>query len=259
MKSKYKLAPGFEMLEGWVSQLPNYFSANGTTFFKNRNEIKVFEVERFNLNVKEFRIPNYVNRYSYVYLRESKAARSFNYSLRLSQLGVQTPQAVGYIECTEKGLLTKSYYISLHEHYDYTLREVLGFPVELRDKILKHWVCFTYEKLHKNGIFHLDYSQGNTLITEREGSYLFSIVDLNRMEFGTVDFRKGLTNFCRLGLDDYSIGLVASEYARICDEDEEMAKKFLIKFNHKTETAHHRWQNTKSIVRKLLRSGRAGK
>jgi hypothetical protein len=259
MKIKYKIAPGFETLEGWVSRLPIHFPSSGKTFFKNRNEIKVFEVEGFNLNVKEFRVPNYVNRYSYVYLRESKAARSFNYSLKLRQLGVQTPQAVGYIECIEKGLLTKSYYISLHEYYDYTLREVLGFPVPLKEEIFRHWVRFTYEKLHKNGIFHLDYSQGNTLITEKDGKYSFSIVDLNRMEFGPVDFKKGLTNFCRLGLNDHTIELVATEYARVCGEDEEAAKKFLLKFNRKTEAAHQRWQNTKSAVRKLLKSGRGGK
>lgn len=259
MKIRYQVAPEFQSLESWIRELPYFFPANGSTFFKNRNEIKVFEVDGMKLNVKEFKVPNLVNRFIYVYLRGSKAARSFSYARKFRGLGVSTPQAVGYAECVEKGLLTRSYFVSLHHDYDYTLREVLTFPAERKDEIFRQWVRFTYEKLHRNGIFHLDYSQGNTLIKEANGSYSFNIVDLNRMRFGPISFKKGLTNFCQLGIDEHILRVVAHEYARICQQDGEKAFDYLVSFYQKSDASKKRWEETKKFWRRIFRSGRAVK
>lgn len=258
-KIKYEIAPEFRELESWISQLPSNFSRSGETIFKLRNEVKVFNIGNYQLNVKAFKVPNLINRFVYVYFRGSKAARSYSHARKFLSLDIATPTAVGFVECTKNGLLTKSYYISLHLSYNYTLREVLDFQVELRDEILRQWVRFTYDKLHKNGIFHLDYSPGNTLISKTDGQYQFSVVDLNRMTFGPISFEKGLSNFCLLGVDHATLGLISSEYASLRGENPAKAAKIIVKIDRKRFTNIEKREHLKDILKRNFRSGRDGK
>ena len=119
-----------------------------------------------------------------------------------------------------RGVLRESYYISIHYNYEFTLREVLNYRVADHDAILRQWVQFTYEKLHLNNIFHLDYSPGNTLICKKENGYDFQIVDLNRMSFGPISFERGLFNFRQLDTDRQTLELLATEYASLWHKDE---------------------------------------
>ena len=258
-KIKYEIAPEFRELETWISQLPSNFSRSGETIFKLRNEVKVFNIGNYQLNVKAFKVPNLINRFVYVHFRESKAARSFSYARKFLALGIATPTAIGFVECTKNGLLTNSYYISLHLNYNYTLREVLDFQVELRDEILRQWVRFTYDKLHKNGIFHLDYSPGNTLITKEDKQYQFSVVDLNRMTFGSISFEKGLSNFCLIGVDHTTLGLIAREYALLRGENPAKAAKIIVDIYRRGGANLKKLEYLKDILQRIFRSGRDGK
>ena len=255
-KMNYQVAPEFAHLEEWLCRLPEFFACEGERFFKNRNEIRVFETNGIVINVKEFKIPNWFNRFSYVYLRGSKAKRSYQYARRFGILGVPTPTAVGFVNCIKYGLLAKSYYASVHLRFDYTLKAVRGFEPKLRDEIFRKWVRFTSDKLHRNGIFHLDYSQGNTLITVGGNEYHFSIVDLNRMEFGPVSFHKGLTNFCQLGLDDAMLKIVSDEYAQIHGRDSAEACQYILDYSHKSAARRQKKEDTKAFWRKLFKFGR---
>ena len=258
-KTKYEIAPEFRELETWISQLPSNFSRSGETIFKLRNEVKVFTIGNYQLNVKSFKVPNFINRFVYVYFRGSKAARSYSYARKFLALDIATPKAVGFVECTNRGLLTNSYYISLHLSYNFTLREALNFQVDLRDEILRQWVRFTYDQLHKNGIFHLDYSPGNTLITEKEGQYEFSVVDLNRMTFGPISFEKGLSNFCRLGTDHAMLELVGREYALLRGEDPSKAAKIIVDIYYEENTNLEKREHLKEILKGNFISGRGEK
>ena len=259
VKIKYEIAPEFRELESWISQLPLNFSTSGETIFKLRNEVKVFTVGNYELNVKAFKVPNLINRFVYVYFRGSKAARSYSYARKFLSLGIATPKAVGFVECTKNGLLTNSYYISLHLRYNYTLREVLEFQVELKHEIIRQWVRFTYDKLHKNGIFHLDYSPGNTLITKTDGQYEFSVVDLNRMTFDPISFEKGLSNFCLLGVDHTTLGLIAKEYALLRGENPVKAANIIVDIERKRFTTLEKREHLKDILKRNFRYDRVGK
>lgn len=255
----FEVAPEFKELEGWVRELPNHFESSGETIYQGRNEVKVFTVGNFHLNVKAFRVPNWVNRFAYVYLRGSKAVRSFQYARKFLQMGVNTPAAVGWLECLDGGLLAQSYYVSLHLNYDFTLREALKFEDHLKDEILHQWVDFTYEKLHQNGILHLDYSPGNTLITKLNDNYQFSIVDLNRMSFGPVGFEKGLSNFCRLEVDQRIVRAVGSQYALLCGKDPARTADRMVEIYRQADLKNKKWEHFKSIIRAIFKCGRAGK
>lgn len=255
-KIKCEIAPEFKDLESWISQLPSNFSISGETIFKSRNEVKVFKVGNYELNVKAFKIPNLINRFVYVYLRGSKASRSYQYARKFLALGIATPMAVGYVDCIENGLLSESYYISIHYKNEFTLREVLNYQVADHDTILRNWVRFTYEKLHRNNIFHLDYSPGNTLISRKGNEFDFQIVDLNRMSFGPIDFEKGLFNFRQLDTDRQTLELLASEYALLCHKDAGKAMKILIDFDRQNKVSRHRHGKFKKLTRSIFRFGR---
>ena len=136
MKIKYKIAPEFKELESWLIRLPSDFSSRGDTIYKLRNEIKVFSVGNILLNVKAFKVPNLVNRFVYQHFRDSKSARSYRYARKFIALDIPTPPAVGQVDCSENGLLTNSYYISLHLNCNYTLKDALAFPDKKKKEIL---------------------------------------------------------------------------------------------------------------------------
>jgi len=252
---KYEIAPEYGELQSWISSLPMDFSTSGVTIFKSRNEVKVFTVGAYQLNVKEFKIPNLFNRFVYVYFRGSKAERSYRYARKFLSLGIATPTAVGYVDCIEWGLLRKSYYVSAHYKNEFTLREVLNYQVADHDAILRQWVRFTYENLHLNNIFHLDYSPGNTLICRKDNEYEFQIVDLNRMRFGPVDFNLGLCNFRQLDTDRQTLELLAAQYASLRHKDAGRAMKLLIDFDRKNKESRRRHGRIKKMIRSIFRSG----
>ncbi len=257
MRIKYQIAPGFEHLEDWIRNLPDYFADNGQSIFKSRNEVKIFDVENLQLNVKAFKVPNLINRFAYVYLRGSKAERSYNYARKFLSLGIPTPLAIGFVECLSNGLLRKSYYISLHCHYDFTLREVLNYRISERDEILRQWMEFTYLKLHRNNIFHRDYSPGNVLINRIDDRYEFNIIDLNRMKFGNIDFNTGLKNFRQLDTDHGTLQLLASEYAKLRGQDEKKAFIRLSIYDRKNKLSRHGRGKIKRAFKSIFRYGRA--
>jgi hypothetical protein len=244
-KIQYKIASGFEALENWVKNLSVNFPANGRTIFKDRNEVKIFEVNGLELNVKAFRLPNLVNRYAYVYLRGSKAARSYQNALHLMEAGASTPEPVAFLECLSKGKLRDSYYVSINYPHDFTLREVITNQVPDKENILKQWVWFNWHYLHQQGIYHLDNSPGNTLIRKDGAKYQFAVVDLNRMKFIPVDFEKGIQNFRQLDADVGSIHLIATEYAALCKFPEARAIELLTKFDEKNKAYFRRKENLK--------------
>jgi hypothetical protein len=250
-KIQFTIAPGYGILEGWVKALPERFKQDGTTIFKDRNEVKIFEEQGYELNVKAFRLPNLVNRYVYVYLRGSKAARSFRNALRFLDYGASTPTPVAWVECLEDGKLRESYYVSMNFKTDFDLRAVLNHQVTDSKNILAQWVRFTWSKLHKNGIYHLDYSPGNTLIQKVNGRCQFAVVDLNRMKFRTVGFEKGIRNFRQLDTNEENLRLIASEYAALCGEPAEKAIALLIGYDRSNKNYRRRKGNFKAWFRGL--------
>lgn len=232
---RFKINPKYRDLEEFVKGLPDEFETTGETLYKQRNEIKRIDALGREVNVKSFKIPHLVNRIAYAYIRGSKAKHSFDYGMRLREMGVHTPEPIAYVETIKGGLFNRSYYISKHHKYDFTIRDLIGFEFEDKDNILRQFAKFTYQKLHLNGVHHLDYSRGNILITRNGDNYHFSIVDINRMRFEKMDYYKGLCNFSQIWADADELAVVAREYARLNNRDEEEAVRLLVEFdrNHK--------------------------
>lgn len=182
---------------------------------EDRNTLKLFDVDGTLVNVKSFKVPNAFNQVIYKYFRKSKAQRSFEFANRLIKLQVGTPEPIAYYQDNSGLLFGRSYYISEQQDYDLTYRELTNdFAYPDYDAILRAFTRFTYS-LHEKGVLFLDHSPGNTLIKKVGEDYNFYLVDLNRMEFKTLDFETRIKNFARLSTHKSMVEVMSDEYAKI--------------------------------------------
>ena len=223
------------------------FDNLGKEFGKaDRNTIKLFDLEGETINIKSFKIPNIINQIAYKFFRKSKAQRSFEYASKLTELGIGTPNPIAYYEFETALLFKKSYYISEHLDCDITYRELTtDFNYPNHEVILRAFTRFTY-KLHQNDINFLDHSPGNTLIKKVGEKYKFYLVDLNRMEFKSMDFETRIKNFARLTIHRSMVETMSDEYAKISGEDY-------------SKTVNLMWRLTEDFQEKFYRKKRLKK
>ena len=184
-----------------------------------RNTIKTTKLDNINLNIKSFKIPNVINQVAYKFFRKSKAQRSFEYAEKLMELKVGTPKPLAFFEYKTSLLFKKSFYISEQLDCDLTYRELIhDFNYPDYDNILRAFTRFTFS-LHEKGIHFLDHSPGNTLIKRDGDDYLFYLVDLNRMNFGDLDFETRMKNFARLTKYKQMVEVMSDEYAKCIGKD----------------------------------------
>ncbi len=185
---------------------------NAVTVYKARNHIyRIPDPWGGWINIKDFKLPNVVNKYVYGNIRHSKARRSYDNALELLRLGFSTPQPMGYGEVIEGRCLTRSYYFS---------RQVDDI-IEMRD-VARHadWreLLFALGKemarLHEAGVWMKDFSPGNVMFKRTpDGNYLFSYVDLNRIEFNCRSRAKLMKMFGAMVYSPAHLMAIAEGYA----------------------------------------------
>ncbi|QZE14819.1 lipopolysaccharide kinase InaA family protein [Halosquirtibacter laminarini] len=253
IKKKVEVSPYFNEYKEWLEALDANFDKEGELIYSGRNNVKKFNQGKVCLNVKSFKTPNMVNKFVYGHLRDSKAKRSYDYATRLLSYGVATPTPIGYVEIYKNGLFFKSYYISIQHVYDFTIREVLEYHVSNREAIMSQFIDYTFEKIHKNGVFHLDYSPGNILINMKEdGMFDFSLIDLNRMKFMEIDYKKGLYNLRQFDADKETLIQMGMLYARKWRKDPDEGARLLIEFDHAYKhkrVVKHRYKRFFKVLR----------
>ncbi len=203
-----------ESYKDLVVNIKKYFDESSQVLFKQRNTLKIVEYKGKKYAIKSFKKPNFINQIVYKYFRKSKARRSYENSLILESLGVNTAKPIGYFE--EDGLLfSNSYYISEYITYDFEIRAVLSNPnFDDREKILRQFVKFSYD-LHNKGVYHIDYSPGNIIIRKLDDTYDFSLIDINRMKFLDFDIALRMKSMSKLTDKKEDINFILKEYAII--------------------------------------------
>ena len=215
MSYKYILNPKHSTFKEHLLNIQSIFQASDESIHKARNELKIVEIDGTKYVIKSFKVPHFINRIAYTFFRDSKAKKSYLNAIKLQELGINTPEPVGVIEFFKNTLLTQSYFVSLYEAYDFTIREVFHHKVDDVQTILKEFAAFTYE-LHKKGVWHVDYSLGNILITKQaDGSYKFSLVDINRMHFKHITPQEGLLNFNKFWAQEEDLEFLVKEYTKL--------------------------------------------
>jgi tRNA A-37 threonylcarbamoyl transferase component Bud32 len=224
---KFAYVPGHdEFVQNILTIQELFASEKGEILHNARNVIKEISVNNSKLVIKSFRIPGLWGRLLYTYFRSSKAKRSYQYSLKLKAKGISVPAPVAYIECYEKSLLKESFYISEKFSYDCTLHEVLRNEMFSCEDVLPVVARFAFD-MHQKDFLHLDFSPGNILVKKVGETYQLSMVDVNRMHIGAVDFELGLNGFTRLLRDEQGVTLLANAYADCAIQDREGAVKKL--------------------------------
>lgn len=249
MGIKYKLHPDYTAFEDDLFDIKTIFSRYNETIHKARNVLKVIPLHGIDTVVKAFRIPNAINQFAYAYLRKSKAYKSYFNAVRLQELGVNTPSPIGFIEFYRNGFFKESFFLSKYSPYDFTMADVRDNTPSDKKKILEAFAAFTYE-LHKKGVWHVDYSGGNILITTREEGYDFSLVDINRMEFRSVTGYEGLENFNKLWLNKEDLKLLAHTYAQLANLDAQKAKEEILLHDQKLKAHVLRRRKIKAFFKR---------
>lgn len=214
-----------------------------------RNTIKLFDLDGKTINIKSFKVPNLINQIAYRFFRKSKAQRSYEYAVRLTDLGIGTPEPIAYAVKTTPFAFKQSYYVSEHLECDLTYRELtkdLNYPDH--ENILRAFTRFTFE-LHEKGINFLDHSPGNTLIKKVNGNYHFYLVDLNRMEFKPMDFEARIHNFRRLTIHKSMIEVMSDEYSKISGKDYDTIFKLMWDYTQDFQEKYHRRRRLKKKLK----------
>ena len=233
-----------------IEKIIDSFTTTGKLFGNgDRNKIKLFDLEDLQINVKSFKVPHLINKIVYRFFRDSKANRSFTFGEKLLSLGILTPYPIAYFEEKSWFFLLRSYYLSEHQEYDLTYRELVEIPdYKNHEEILRAFTKFTYQ-LHKKGVLFKDHSPGNTLINIKEDGYEFYLVDLNRMEFNTLDFETRIKNFSRLTPKKEMIKVMANEYAKLIGVEE---SKVFDKMWEETEAFQKKYHDKIALKKKLF-------
>ncbi|MDR0429147.1 MAG: lipopolysaccharide kinase InaA family protein [Tannerellaceae bacterium] len=215
---KIVINPAYNHFASFVNSIPEQFAKEGRSIYKGRNEIKVFEVEDTELNVKQYKVPILINRLIYTFFRPAKASRAYKYALKLFAKGFDTPQPVAYILSYKTGLLHHAYFVSFQSSYTRNMYEFGEGTLAGREHIIRALAEYT-ARLHQAGVYHKDFSPGNILFEETEEGVKFCLIDINRMKFAPVSIEKGCANFARLwGKEDLFV-VLAETYARAQNVD----------------------------------------
>jgi hypothetical protein len=211
--NSYKVNDEFSHLEAFTLSLPETFDSMGTVIHAHRNVVKKVTIPEGTFVIKNYRGMYFFNRLAYSLFRKSKAERSYLYSIALNEKSVMTPAPVSWLNCYNGGLLTQSYFVSAFLPYK-TLYNVLKDNRDESFKALffRQLAAFTF-KLHTSGIYHYDYSSGNILVIENSDTIDFAMVDLNRIKFQKVNYRKCVQNFSTLDVSTEDTNLLIREYA----------------------------------------------
>ena len=217
-------APSFRYLAPDLKVLEAQFTANENVLYAKRNVIKKMQLGSQSVVVKSFKPPGLFRAFIYANVQKSKALRSYENALRLSELGILTPEPIAVIEYTRRYRLAESYYITRHYPQEYTMESVIHkiaasdrsieCPVQNQSvSILEAFVQFTFN-MHQANVLHCDHNPNNTLVGEKDGVFEFAIIDLNRMRFKQLSLVQRLNEFVRLSDDPFVLSKISTTYAQ---------------------------------------------
>lgn len=210
--------PKYEHLRAFIERIPTAMAAEGTYIYGGRRNliVKMTAPDGTVLNVKRFQQPRWLNRLVYSWnIRQPKGVRAYIYPKRMLAKGIETPEAVAYIEDRNTfGLLKQSWFISLQCPYEHLLYEMGDAKPEVYEPMAVALAAFAAH-MHDHQVLHRDFSPGNVLWEKApDGVYHFSVVDINRMYFGPVSMQQGAKSFARLWGPKRFILLLVEAYAR---------------------------------------------
>ncbi len=253
MRKKIFITPSYYQLSDFLYLIPEKFDSLGKIVHDGRNQIRVVDIEGTTLVIKYFKRITLANKYIYAHFRKSKAQRAYEHSELFLSRQINSPQPVGYINCFAKGMLVKSYYVSLYTDYR-PIGDLLALSLAESGEPLEAFGRFTY-RLHKNELFHQDYNIGNILFKLVDNQYDFTLIDNNRLKVQPYTLERSLKSMCRLYLPAECLEVVAAGYAEAAGVDKTEIISSVSKYREqymKAVAVKLKWK----ALKKLIRGGR---
>lgn len=249
---RVSLTDNYQSFFNKVSLLPEMISSEGEILHDRRNLIKRMTLKndcgtKIQIVVKKFRTPGFLRGFIDLNFRNSKAFRSMNNAKRLLELGVRTPDPIGYIEHLEFNSVRQCYYISRFWEHNYDLGTLLYRDISIESDsqmILEALARFTVMQ-HDCGILHLDYNPGNILTRLNGDKIDFSLVDLNRIRFTQLGWKARISGLVRLSLCPDKMRIIGSHYAKNCGVNQN-------EFCRQLEQAHRQFWNKRMLQKRML-------
>lgn len=224
------LHPDFGGLKEFMLSLPDRFrNGEGTVIHKGRNELRRISYQGRDYVVKSFRRPNLINQYVYGVFRPSKAKRSYDHALLFQQIGVGTPQPVGYLNLRRGIAFDRSYYVTLASECTHRYEELFRQDFPYEEEVLRA-VGDVTARLHEHGYAHKDYGRANILFEKTDDGIKIDIVDLNRLGIGPLDMKAGCKNLERLPATPAMHRIIADEYARLRGFDAQKCFELMVAY-----------------------------
>ena len=216
----------------FVRALPVHFRAgHGQLLYQRRNVLRLIPYQGTDYVIKQFAVPNLVNRLAYGILRKSKAQRSYERAQQLLSIGIGTPLPVAWQTERNLLLLGHSYYVSLLSPCPYTYADLMARTLpEQQAAAAFRAIGETTARLHEAGLIHRDYSRGNILFGFRpDGTVRVQLIDLNRLrQRRRITLQEGCRNLAeRLPATPDQRRIMAQAYAQARGFDPELCLQIM--------------------------------
>lgn len=187
---KIVIAPEYRPLASQLHALLCQATPQGEVLRDARNLIVRTRIGDNDLVVKRYGRPYFFNRIVYTLFRKSKPERAYLNAQRLLAMGYSTPSAVAYSTHSRHGLYDYGTFICPYCPHP-TVASVIDDPDALPKELLDALAAYT-ARMHQDGIYFYDYNLGNILYDCTDGTYRFTLIDCNRINFydKPISFRK---------------------------------------------------------------------
>lgn len=210
---KIVVNPKYENFTEFLRQIPQGTIPTEEVYKENRNLVTRVSYAGVDLVVKQFKIPNGINKVVYSWLRQSKARRSYEYAQKLLTMGIDTAEPVSYIEIRKSGCFHTGYFVSKFLE-DNLLHTIEKCDTDTQQAIIRDFARFTAD-MNYNKVFHKDYNSGNIFFRKDGGNYRFALIDINRLRFRRPNRNEALSSLERLNLSRLLTVQIAAEYAEV--------------------------------------------
>lgn len=250
-KLRCYIADEWQWAADMVRSVPQSFDSLGRLIHDGRNKVRLFEHDGRTFVVKRYKIPMFHQRVAYTFFRPSKAKRAYDYAIRLTQLGIATPESVACIEEYSGGLFRTGYFISTCcDWQNLSVLATEDAPEGLLDAFAEFLVA-----MHNVGFMHGDLNLTNILWQRKPaggnessaGGYEFSVIDINRSAFSdNLTREQCLKNLFRASHIRPLLSAITARYAALRGWDERQSVDYVIR-------QVEQFERKRSFQRKLKR------
>lgn len=217
---------------------------------KERNRVELGNWNGEKVVVKTYAKIPFFNRFFYTFVRPSKAQRAFENAKKLLEKGILTPQPFAYNDVFTNGIwLSNSWLISEWIPYDFSFRELIEEPQSFDDweTIVRETANFIIQ-LYQNEVLFNDLSPGNILYKKENGKRKIYLVDINRMQFCTISYKKGVKNLAKLSITPEMVPIFVETFANYFHQSPRVVERDILRIISRFE----RKKKLKKLLKSLL-------